>query len=290
MKNKIIRSLFALLSVVATTTSCTNEQNGGLQKTIEKLVKGKDLTIGVVVYNESGEMLVSINGDQQFPMQSIYKLPIAMTYLGSDIVDCFFDSVKISKSDLLPDTWSPFREAHPNGAAITAMEFVEYVVAKSDNNLCDVMIDLSGGIDSIDSYVKRVGVNNISIKNYEREIQSSWELQFKNYATPNAAAELLKRFWSDKQAGSQSCELLWQVMRNTKTGSARNLISKNTDIGYKTGFSGKSNKDLTAANNCIGIIDNDSKEDIFFAIFITDSSEDEEVNYSIISQIIKAIE
>ncbi len=288
--NKRLLTNIITVAICAISIGCTNGQNSVLQKTIERLVKDKDLTVGVAIYNESGEVLASINSDQRFPMQSVYKLPIAMAYLGSDSVNYDSDSVTISKSELPPNTWSPFREAHPNGATVTAAKFVEYIVAKSDNNLCDVMIDLTGGIDSINSHIKRMGVNNITIQNYEREIQSSWEVQFENYATPNAAIEILKHLWSDKQSGSQSSELLWQVMRNTNTGSARKLLSKDTDIGYKTGFSGKSSKGVTAANNCVGIIDRIGSEDIFFAIFISNSSEKEEFNYEVISKIIKAIE
>ncbi len=280
----------AVIAICLFSVACSIRGNGELQERVEQIVKEKNFTIGVAVFNESGEVLVSINNDQRFPMQSVYKLPIAMAYLNGDNIDYFADSVTISKIDLLPDTWSPFREAYPNGTTVSAIEFVEYVVAKSDNNLCDVMIDLAGGIDSIKSYIKEIGVNSIAVQNYERDIQSSWDVQFENYATPDAVVELLKHLWNDKLLGSQSSKLLWQIMRNTKTGSARDLLSKGVDIGYKTGFSGKSNEGVTAANNCVGIVDNDGKEDIFFAIFITDSSEDEKINYSTISQIIKAIQ
>ncbi len=283
------RFLYYLIVACISLVACTSSSSRGLQVTIEQIIKNKRLNVGVAIYNESGEMLVDINSHKRFPMQSVYKLPIAMAYLNNDSVNLFSDSIIISKDKLLPNTWSPFREAHSDGAIVSVREFVEYVVAKSDNNLCDVMIDLAGGIDSINGYLKGIGVDNISIKSYEREIQSSWEVQFENYATPIATIELLMHLWKERQQGSQPSEMLWQVMRNTKTGSARKLISQTTDIGYKTGFSGKSSKGITAANNCVGIIDNDGKEDLFFAIFITDSSEEESTNYEIISQIVKAI-
>ncbi len=281
---------FAVIACCLLNISCGFNKKSELQERVEQIVKHKNLTVGVAVHNENGDMLVSINSDKLFPMQSVYKLPIAMAYLSNSGVDCLTDSITISKNELLPNTWSPFREAHPNGATIAAKEFIECVVAKSDNNLCDIMIDLAGGIDSVENHIKGVGVNNIAIKNYEREIQSSWEVQFNNYATPNAVIELLGYLWEDRQKGSKSTELLWQIMRNTKTGSARELLPTTTNIGYKTGFSGKSSGGITAANNCVGIIDNNDKEDIFFAIFITNSNEEEKVNYEVISEIIKEIE
>ncbi len=285
---KLNYKIYLLTSLISLfISSCSQESD--IERTITEKIKGRDLTLGVSVFNSKGKKLVDINSDARFAMQSVYKLPIALAYLENGTID-WGDSIQISKEQLLPNTWSPFREAYPNGATISVIDFVHYVVAKSDNNLCDVMIDKAGGISKIQEFIVGYGVDSLSIQNYEREIKASWDIQFDNWATPNGAIKLLQKIWLKKKQGSQVSEKLWQVMSSTQTGSARKLLSEETIIGYKTGFSGKSTNKVTAANNCIGIIENPNGEDIFFAIFIGNYSESEEYNYSLIAEIVKLLD
>ncbi len=282
------RVIIVLLTALTPLLSAPLCYSQSIESKILSIVEGRDLSLGVAVYSSSGEEIASINSDRRFAMQSIYKLPIAIAYLESNAIE-LTDSVTISKKELLPDTWSPFRDTHPKGATISELDFLRYVVALSDNNLCDIMIERTGGIDKVAKIIEELGVRDIAIKNYEREIQSSWDIQFENYATANSIITLLQWFWEQKELGSHSCDIIWQVMCQTMTGSARELLSSSTKIGYKTGFSGKSPSGTTAANNCVGIIENSNGEAILFAIFIGNSNQSEEFNYSVISKIVKLI-
>ncbi len=287
MKMSIV---YILLSFIAM-SSTAQAQNREIQDSILRLIEGRSLTLGVSIHSLTDGGMVEINSNQKFPMQSIYKLPIALSFL-KQIDNQKYNlgmNISINRDDLLPDTWSPFRERYPDGNSVSIESLLDYVVAQSDNNLTDILIDMAGGIEYVDSYVSKIS-KDIAIKNYERELKSSWELQFNNYATPDAIVELLQWFWERKELGSRSCDVLWQIMCNTKTGSARKLLRSNTTIGYKTGFSGKNKDGVTAANNCVGIVQNLDGEILFFSIFITNSSESEEFNYHLISQIVKFTE
>ncbi|MBA4053785.1 MAG: class A beta-lactamase, partial [Marivirga sp.] len=65
---------------------------------------------------ESGDTII-INGKKQFPMQSVYKFPVAMAVLHQ--VDqgklSLNQKIHVAKNDLLPNTWSPLREKYPSG-------------------------------------------------------------------------------------------------------------------------------------------------------------------------------
>ncbi len=262
-----------------------------LQQNITDLIKDKNLNLGVAVYSESKGNIVNINENAKFPMQSVYKLPIAIAFL--DRVDkakySISDSIEILEKDLLPNTWSPFRDKYPKGTQISIFDFISYVVAMSDNNLCDVMIDKAGGVVAVNNFIKSKGIEGIAIKNYERELKQSWDLQFENYSTPEAVINLLLLLEREKFLKSETTNLLMQVLLSTQTGSARKLLPNNAKIAYKTGFSGKNKDGLTAANNCVGIIETASNEKLYFAIFITNSKESDEYNYMLISEILKLV-
>ena len=54
--------------------------------------------------------------------------------------------VHIPAEELLPDTYSPMRDAH-KGQSVTLplREVLRYMIAESDNNACDILIARFGG-------------------------------------------------------------------------------------------------------------------------------------------------
>ncbi len=289
--NAMLHKIFIIVTILILSFSKVDAKPSNLTSKILNDLSSKQLTLGVYVYNSVKGEICSINSDLAFPMQSVYKLPIAIAFLHQVDKGIFSlsDSIKITATSLLPNTWSPYRERFPQGGNISVYEYIQYVVALSDNNLCDLMINDAGGIDTINSFLLSKGINDIHIKNYERELKASWDAQFSNTATPLSTVNLLNMLWKGKLIKTDSRDVLWSIMKNTQTGSARNELDSNVIIGYKTGFSGKSTKGITAANNCVGSIICDDGSITHFAIFISNSSENEPYNYSLISHIIKHI-
>ena len=83
-----------------------------LKKEIEKIIAIKKATIGVSIIGSDVRDTLNINGNKHFPMISVFKFHIALTIL--NIVDKGELSLKqkifIKKSELLENTWSPFRK------------------------------------------------------------------------------------------------------------------------------------------------------------------------------------
>lgn len=95
-------------------------------------------------------------------MMSTFKFPLALAVLerldkqGLPLETELF----ISKPDLHPDTYSPLREARPEGNfKITIGELLKYSVALSDNNACDILIDYLGGTSALQN-MSAVRVSN----------------------------------------------------------------------------------------------------------------------------------
>jgi len=79
---------------------------------------------------ETGE-LVTLNGDQQFPMQSVYKFPIGMTVLVQvDRGKLKLDrQVRVEASDFVSDLQhSPIRDENPQGVELSLAELLKYMV------------------------------------------------------------------------------------------------------------------------------------------------------------------
>ena len=131
---------FCLIFLTALTPLYSQEP---LAQQLKSIIENKKATVGIaVLYN--GKILVTVNDKAGYPMMSTFKFPLALAVLerldkqGLPLETELF----ISKPDLHPDTYSPLREARPEGNfKITIGELLKYSVALSDNNACDILID-----------------------------------------------------------------------------------------------------------------------------------------------------
>ena len=126
-------------------------QSSTIRQKLEQLVKPYRATIGVAIVEIEDGDTVMINNAHHYPMQSTYKFPLAMAVLHQ--VDqgklSLTQKVHIDKKDLRP-TWSPMRTKYPEGNIdLTVGELLEYTVAQSDNNACDVLFRLVQGTDNV---------------------------------------------------------------------------------------------------------------------------------------------
>lgn len=266
-------------------------QTPELNKEIETIVGGKDLKLGFALYDFSTGKSISINGNDKYPMQSVFKFPI-----GVALLDCvsrgefsLSDSVTLTKADLLPDLWSPIRERWPEGVRLPLVSVMTYMVAHSDNSATDFLIHKIGGVARIQDIVNRLGAKKINIRNNEAEIQGSWSVQFDNWTTPNAMVDFLRLMNDGKLLDKANTAVLWEIMASASSGSVNRLVPKTVTFARKTGYSGANSQGIIAAQNDVGIIELEDGRRVAYAIFLTDSTLGTDAGYDILAQIGKAI-
>ena len=239
---------------------------------------------------ETGES-VAIRGDQHFPMQSVYKFPIAMAVLrqvDSGILK-LDRMVRIEKGELVPPgLHSPIRDAHPNGGEMPLREILRYAVAESDGTASDVLMRLAAGPGPIERYVKGLGVDGIAIATTEMEMSRGQMVQYRNWATPNGMLKLLKAFEEGRGLTAGSRDLLTRWMTETGTGPHRikGLLPAGTVVAHKTGTSGTAHG-LTRATNDVGIVTLPDGRHMAIAVFVSDSRADEATREGVIARIAK---
>lgn len=259
-----------------------------LKNRIENIIENKQLELGFALYDLSTGDTLSINGSKRFPMQSVFKFPLALAML-HEVDNKNYElnqKMLIGKEDLLPGLWSPIEKRYPDGDILLPLsEIIKYTVAQSDNVGCDFLLKTLGGALNVNEYIHSKGVTDICIKNNEQEIQSSWSVQFENWTTPKAMIQLLKQFNDKKLLLSDTHAFLWNVMAETSTGSIRNKLPGNAIVVHKTGLSGYNDEKISAATNDVGIMSLPNGKLIAFAIFVTNSKEASEANADIIAEI-----
>ena len=264
-----------------------------LRQKIEQIVSTKSAIVGVAIIGNNGKDTLTINGDRHFPLQSVFKFHIALAVL-SQIDQGNFSlnqKIKIEKKDLTPNLYSPIRDKYPNGTILPISKILEYTVSQSDNVGCDLLLKLIGGPQVVEEYFIKNNIKDVSIKINEEVQQANWDLQFENWTTPKAANEVLSQFYYNKTKllSKKSYDFIWKTMKGTKTGKARlkGQLPKNAIVAHKTGTSGANKEGLTEAVNDIGVVFLPNGQHYFISVFVTKSTENNETNEKIISDISK---
>ena len=287
MKRLLLMTTLLLFISCQTSTKTTEL----LRSQIEQVISDKNAIVGVSIIGNEGKDTISINGDRQFPLQSVFKFHIGLTMLSQIDAGKFSldQKVDIPKKDLLPNLWSPLREEYPNGGSFSISKLIENAVSYSDNVACDVLLRLIGGPKVVEDYIKRNNIEDISIKWNEEKQQANWDLMFQNWTTPKAASATLAKFYENKIVSSKSHDFIWEIMKKTRTGANRlkGQLPKGTIVAHKTGSSGINSEGITAAVNDIGIIFLPNGKHFFISVFVTSSKENEETNEKIIADIAK---
>jgi beta-lactamase class A len=269
-------------------------QQAALRQKIEAVIGTSRADVGVsVLHLENGDTL-SVNGNKHYPMQSVYKFPLAMAVLHQ--VDrgklSLQQNIRLTRRDLLPDTWSPLRDKYPEGNVdVSLEEILHYTVSMSDNNGCDVLFRLLGGTRPVDAYVRSLGVKGIAMTATEEEMHRAWDVQFTNWSEPAAMTALLKVFCEKKHLSEASSALLWRLMVETSTGPDRikGLLPAGTVVAHKTGTSGTNAQGIAAATNDAGIVTLPNGEHFAIVVYVANSPADAKTREATIARITRAV-
>jgi len=233
-----------------------------------------------------------LNPHAHAPMQSVFKLPLAMAALdrverGALALD---QQVRFRPEDrILPKAYSPLQDKYPAAEVdIPLRELLRLAVSLSDNVAADLVLRLVGGPAVVEKYVHGLGIAGFQLKDGEHALHRQDALQYRNWFEPSAAVQLLRRLSDDPPLSAEHTRLLLDWMSvGIRSRLSRKLPAK-TPVMHKAGTSSTQNG-VTAATNDIGLIVLPDGRRLAIAIFVTDSHADEAARESVIAGIAEAV-
>lgn len=264
-----------------------------LEKEIASIAENAKGRVGVAAVLLEAGQAAELNGGEQFPMQSVYKLPIAMAVLyaeGQDRLD-LNEKIAVEPSDFVrPGVRSPIRDDFPNGGEFSIRELMAISMSESDGTASDVLLQLAGGPPAVEDYLRLLGITEMHVADSEKDIFKDWDTQYRNSASPRATIELLRALHAGGGIADESRRELLYLMEESGPGSRRlkKQLPKETVIAHKTGTGG--NKDgIAAATNDVGMITLPNGKHILIAVYIADSSADAATREKTIADVAKAV-
>jgi beta-lactamase class A len=236
----------------------------------------------------------NVHAADAFPMQSVYKLPIAMAMLhaveqGRFTLD---QKIRFLPSDrIAPDQYSQLQQEHPHGDADVPIEdLLRLAVSNSDGVASDMLVRSLGGPPAPDAYVRSLGISGIHIVDTEQALGREVKLEDRNSAEPRALVALLRLLADRSPLSPQHTQLLlgWMTASHTGDHRIRALLPPGTVVADKTGTSGSA-RNFTSATNDVGLITLPDGRKLAIAILVADAAAPSAVREHVIAEIAQAV-
>ena len=233
------------------------------------------------------------NADSHPPMQSVFKLPLAVAVLhqveaGSLSLD---QQIRFLPEDrILPHAYSPLQDKYPNANAdVTVRELLRLTVALSDNVAADMLLRISGGPAAVNEYVASLEIQGFHLQDGEHELHREMLAQYRNWFEPRGAVQLLRLISDQSPLTKADTELLLGWMEETtKTARLKADLPQGTVVAHKAGTSDVDDG-VAHATNDIGLIFLPDERRLAIAVFVTDSRADEATREKVIAKLGRAV-
>jgi beta-lactamase class A len=288
--NRPLRFVFSAVLLLLAAGPAHAQLPGNIQA-ISAHARGR---VGVACSLPGVALDCNLHERQALPMQSVYKLPIAMAVLHQVEEGrlSLTQRVRFLPSDCISRTQhSPLQHAHPEGNVdVMVEELLRLTVEQSDGAASDVLLRIIGGPQMADTYVRNLGIEGIHIRDTEKTLGINVAAQYRNDAEPAALVRLLRLIADHPPLTPEHMRLLRQWMVESPTGAHRikGLLPADTIVAHKTGSSGEENG-IAAATNDIGLITLPDGRTLALAVMVADSPQNETEREAVIAEITRQI-
>ena len=233
-----------------------------------------------------------LNPDAHPPMQSVFKLPLAVTVLHQVEQGrlSLNQPVRFLPEDrILPHAYSPLQEKYPEaGIDVPLQELLRLTVSLSDNVAADILLRLAGGPKAVNTYIAALKIHGFHLQDSEAVLHQEVSAQYRNWFEPAGAVQLLRQISDKSLLTSEHTDLLLGWMTPAlPTKRLEGDLPAGVRVAHKSGTSDVDDG-VAHATNDIGLIPLPDGRRIAIAVFVTDSTADQDTREKVIARIGRA--
>ncbi|MGB8097009.1 MAG: class A beta-lactamase [Terracidiphilus sp.] len=276
-----------LVLVLVLAVGCAGAQD--LRQQVRTIAAGAQGRVSTACWLAGTDLNCDLNAHGHPPMQSVFKLPLAITVLHQmEQWRLTLDQpVRFLPSDrILPHAYSPLWDKYPNANVdVPLRELLRLSVNLSDNVAADILLRVAGGPAEVNRYIASLGIRGFHLVDDEKALHEHRDLQYRNWFEPAGAVQLLRIIDERPPLNAADTAFLRDIMaapaEKTRLGAE---LPKGTPVEHKTGTSDVYGG-LARANNDIGLITLPDGRKLAVAVFVTDSRADETTINRVIAEI-----
>jgi beta-lactamase class A len=279
----------ALLLTLSAASALAQEPLRQQIRVIASTAQGK---VSVACSLPGAALNCDLNPNAHPPMQSVFKLPLALTVLhqveqGTLSLD---QPVRFLPQDrILPQVYSPLQEKYPEARVdVPLRELLRLTVALSDNVAADILLHLVGGPQPVNTYIAALGISGFHLQDSESVLHHEVAAQYRNWFEPAGAVQLLRRISDHSPLTPEHTGLLLAWMTPpVRTARLEGNLPTGVRVAHKSGTSDVDNG-VAHATNDIGLIPLPDGRRIAIAVFVTDATADQATREQVIARIARA--
>jgi len=301
-------------------------QKSSLLEEWRRIARTTDGTVGAAALHLTTGQLVSLNGDESFPLASVCKLPIAMNMLAL-VDEGKFDltqTIEVLPRDVVRSV-SPIAQRWPAQRRFPLDEMIELMVARSDNTAVETLFRVGGDGPAMAARFRQWKIEGVRVDRSERQCgldqsgvdsqppPDQWTdalisaliakttpetryratLRFladpRDTGTPNGTVQLLAGAFRGELLSKPSTARLIEILKATTTSPTRlkGLLPAGTVVAHKTG-STRSVRGLTAATNDSGVIFLPNGGQLAVSVYVKASTKSDAARDRVIARIARA--
>lgn len=271
------------------------DQPGEVEQELERRLKiiceGAQGTVGLsVVHIESGKT-ISVNGNSQLPLYSVFKLPLAIAILKDAEENRLRldQKIHVTPAEIVPGA--------PGNTAlwrkpidVTIEQLIDFSISRSDNTSSDKLLQLVGGPLKVTERMRSLGFQNLDIHSTVAEYVKS--RQNPNTGSAEDLAKLLVQLHHGKILQPAQLNLLMGFMQRATTGlrRLRGELPAGTLVANKTGSGEKyAVTQVARATNDVGIITLPSgRGHLAIAVLVSESKLPDAAQEKLIAELARA--
>ena len=293
-----------ILSLCLILSSVSGIAQSSLQAKISSIASDAKGSVGVACMLPGTALNCDLQPHNHAPMQSMYKLPLALTALhmadagtllptqrSGESTDTTLDRmVQFLPTDIIPGSYSPLTDRYPKaGVDVTLREVITLAVGQSDNGAEEILVRLVGGPLAVERFMHSLGISATEVRYSERDLDRDEGLQYQDWMEPTAAVQLLELLLNKPPVSPMANAFILKVMDSPFTsGRLRAGLPAGTPLAHKSGTSGTQDG-VAAATNDIGIISLPAGRKLAIAVFVTDSRADSDIREAVIARIAEVV-
>ena len=216
---RLVLILFALFGLASPVAAEAPPYLQTLERQLRAIEAANPGNVGIAAIDLSSGDMVSVHGDEPFPMASVVKVAIAAQYLAQ---------VEHGRRTL--DTRLSGRSAR---------SLMEAMLIHSDNRATDIILRDLGGPKKVQQWLDQNQVSGVRVdRSIARLLSDRRDLRDeRDSATPKAMVSLLQRIDSGQLLRPSSRSYLLGLMARCQTGKnrMRALLPSGTRVEHKTG-------------------------------------------------------
>jgi beta-lactamase class A len=314
--------LFACLNLTSGLASALSLNTVCIATKLSALVKSFQGRVGICISDGRGG--VQVNGNQRFPLHSVFKLTVAVAVL--DGVDHgrlhLNDTVTVRQSDLGMGIQPMAKLVGPNGFKTTIRDLLFRMIVDSDDAATDLLLAKVGGPRGVQNILTEKKFKGFKIDRDDRDLDAQesglrWDpkytdqrvldqalsplpeerrdqgfhtSQHHDIGTPIAVANLLQWLANRQLLSRDSAALLLEAMTKTRAfpDRLRAGVPNGWLIADRTG-SGSTWKGVASATNDAGILMAPDASSFVVVVLIADSKAFDRDRAALIAKVARAV-